>query len=200
MFQAPHPYLNRSKLNYPDATTSKNYSSHSETSQIIFISQALLLRLEHIFAPDEHSELSEPAEVKLNEIFSDLNFVSAVELSLGGNMELVNMERLHWNTERWNDDNHAATHPMADDDFDGNTVTLQPMQIRTFRLDLVAGTTNSPGVTNATPGVTDENNTGPTDQPGGSTDPDENPTTEDGAAMATLHLACIYVAFAGLLF
>ena len=122
--------------------------------------QALLIRLEHTFAPDEDEELSKPVELKLMEIFADIEFVEAVELTLGGNMALENMERLHWNTEGMDNDQHEATHPMATD-FDGNSVTLEPMQIRTFKLDLyeIPGTTT----TTATTGTED------TSEPGSAT-------------------------------
>jgi lysosomal alpha-mannosidase len=45
----------------------------------------LLLRLEHIFAKDEDSVLSQPANVDLRTLFKQLKVVSATELSLGGN-------------------------------------------------------------------------------------------------------------------
>ncbi len=113
----------------------------------------VLIRLEHTYDEGEHPELSAPVTVDLTQLFSDFQFVSAVEMTLGGNMELSAQERLHWNSAAYRD--HPRTHSMARE-FDGANVELQPMEIRTFVLSTSGdGGSTTSATTDGTNGTTD---------------------------------------------
>ena len=72
----------------------------------------LLLRLEHQFALGEDDELSKPTSVKLKGLFNDFTILSVTELNLSANLIKSELE----------------------DDFE---VTLNAMEIRTFKIDVV---------------------------------------------------------------
>ncbi len=94
----------------------------------------VLLRLEHLYDKDDAGgTMTEPATVNLSELFTEFVYAEAVEMTLGGNMELDDMERLHWTSAKYSH-SHKGTHAMKQREFDGSTVELQPMEIRTFML------------------------------------------------------------------
>eukprot|EP00095_Tigriopus_kingsejongensis_P005742 maker-scaffold28_size608977-snap-gene-1.16 protein:Tk05742 transcript:maker-scaffold28_size608977-snap-gene-1.16-mRNA-1 annotation:"hypothetical protein DAPPUDRAFT_207420" len=94
----------------------------------------ILLRLEHFFEAKDNVPSSEPVNVALDQIFAEMEVDTFIETTLGANMVLNQSERLHWNTNKWSMD-HPATHPLGTqpDDF---TITLLPMEIRTFFLTI----------------------------------------------------------------
>ncbi len=90
----------------------------------------VLLRLEHLFDVDEHTQWSQDVTLTLSTMFADdvaFELGSVEEMALGGNVELSALSRLHWETEAYT--GHPDTHPMARD-FDGDNVDLMPQQIR----------------------------------------------------------------------
>ncbi len=54
----------------------------------------VLLRLEHLFAPDEHPLLSQDAQVDLADMFSTINIYAIEETTLGGNIPLSKVRNL----------------------------------------------------------------------------------------------------------
>ena len=94
----------------------------------------MLLRLEHQFAVNEDAELSKPVVVQLKGLFKDFEIVSLTELNLAANRETGSTKTtnvLDWITAMWK----KSVHVRFDDDFD-YSVTLNAMEIRTFKLDV----------------------------------------------------------------
>lgn len=75
-----------------------------------------------------------------DQLFSSFNVLGMLEMGLGGNIQLNEMERLHWNTEKWGPaDRHDPVHKMGGDPAtqgEVGTVELQPMEIKTFLLSV----------------------------------------------------------------
>ncbi|XP_065340981.1 lysosomal alpha-mannosidase [Cloeon dipterum] len=98
--------------------------------------RSLLLRLEHLQNRDDDEVLSKPVTVSLKSLFSGFNVTAARETSLGANRWLSDVKRMEWeidSNEIGLDSNTLAG--GLDDDFN---VTLTPMQIRTFIIDVTA--------------------------------------------------------------
>jgi len=92
-----------------------------------------LIRLEHLFEEGEHSQLSEPVTISLQELFGptglDVGEISFIrETTLGGNQWKDEKETLDWKIKGGK---MAVEKPNNIPDNDDN-ITLQPMQIRTF--------------------------------------------------------------------
>ena len=94
----------------------------------------VLLRLEHVYQPGDHSANSAPVTIDFSDqIFAAFDVTGLVELGLAGNLPLGEMERLHWNTEKWTSEEHARVHPMNAGTADtSEVVTLQPMEIKSY--------------------------------------------------------------------
>ncbi|ESO84761.1 hypothetical protein LOTGIDRAFT_207233 [Lottia gigantea] len=100
--------------------------------------QPFLLRLEHMFEVDEDVDLSKPVNVTLQDLFTTFEITSATELTLGANLPLNQLERLKWMSE------DSKTTPINESRIkyeplklgDDLTVTLNPMQIRTFQIQI----------------------------------------------------------------
>jgi len=96
------------------------------------IGNALIIRLEHFYELNEDPILSQPVTVDLMEFFKPaLNIVGMTELALGANMDISELkERLVFDpeTEILKDIENTR---ISDGPF---SVTLSPMQIRTFRV------------------------------------------------------------------
>lgn len=90
--------------------------------------KSVLLRLEHQFAVDEDEELSKPVTVQLKGLFQDFTILAVTELNLSGN--LVKNQRKHA-VERKRARRQNKILPS--DDFE---ITLNPMEIRTFKLEI----------------------------------------------------------------
>ncbi|CAF4081263.1 unnamed protein product [Adineta steineri] len=96
-----------------------------------------LIRLEHYFELNEDEKYSYPTKIDLQSIFKSIGLINKIlELTLGANLELSQMNRLHWLTD--NDElllqtnNSTKQHSLVD-----TNIILNPMQIRTFRITIV---------------------------------------------------------------
>lgn len=118
----------------------------------------ILLRLEHLFQANETSEYAKPVNVDikvnyqltstlleywilkvwekiliepylcLQDLFTLFNVNKITELSLAANWEKSKLQRLRWQSQ--------GSSNKVSEAKDTNTTTLQPMQIRTFLLDV----------------------------------------------------------------
>jgi lysosomal alpha-mannosidase len=93
-----------------------------------------IVRIEHFYEKDEDSLLSQPVTINLEQVFSNLFKLKAVqELALGANMDVDELNnRLKWNTNNFFKDQSSKTSngkSIFDYEF-----TFETMQIRTFRL------------------------------------------------------------------
>lgn len=98
----------------------------------------LLLRLGHQFAVGEDATLSQPVEVDVAQLLSVYKPVSLIETTLSANQEKASQqkEKIQWQYAL--QDKVVKNNLLARlDGVDGLKVTLQPMQIRTFIVDLV---------------------------------------------------------------
>ncbi|XP_062965767.1 lysosomal alpha-mannosidase isoform X2 [Cynocephalus volans] len=88
----------------------------------------LLLRLEHQFAVGEDSgrNLSSPVTLDLRDLFSTFTITRLQETTLAANQLRASASRLKWTP------NTGPTHHPTPSLLDPATVTLQPMEIRTF--------------------------------------------------------------------
>lgn len=85
----------------------------------------LLIRLEHILEKDEDPQLSKDVTVDLGDLFLSFTVDNLEEMTLAGNIPLSEKTRLGWPGST--DDGSTKFVPR-----EGFTVTLAPMQIRTF--------------------------------------------------------------------
>lgn len=93
-----------------------------------------LLRLEHVYDIGEHSTLSEPVTLILDDLLADYTITSAVETTLGGNQWASEVSRLPWTTA---DDHQQPLKVSTKFQPVGKTsVTLLPMEIRTFIIQM----------------------------------------------------------------
>nr|CAD7581285.1 unnamed protein product [Timema californicum] len=90
----------------------------------------LLVRLEHILEKNEDSDLSQEVNIDLQRMLSTATVLSFYETTIDGNTRLQEVDRLQWyitdTRERGSPDRHTYNF----------TVTLSPMQIRTFLVQL----------------------------------------------------------------
>ncbi|XP_049857125.1 lysosomal alpha-mannosidase-like isoform X1 [Schistocerca gregaria] len=99
---------------------------------------ALLLRIEHILEKTDDPDLSKPVTINLKDVFAPFSIKSARETTLGANQWLSDSKRLKWRVES-NDihrdtySRHSSSYYYDDDDL---TITLNPMQIRTFIIEV----------------------------------------------------------------
>jgi len=96
--------------------------------------RSLLLRLEHLQDKEDDPQLSKPATVSLKGLFSAFDVISARETSLGANQWLGQVKRMDWPVES-NEIDVDSKEANLDLDDDLN-VTLNPMQIRTFIIEV----------------------------------------------------------------
>jgi len=87
-----------------------------------------ILRLAHAFGVGEDSKLSNPVTVDLSALFSNVTINVIEEVSLTTNQHVNQMRPLNWNIEN----DAKASIPFAVVPFDGETVTINPMDVRTF--------------------------------------------------------------------
>lgn len=100
--------------------------------------KSMLVRLEHFYELNEDDELSQPAKVNLKNVLDKtFNLVKIEELALGGNMPIDELnEKLEWTSENTDynemiNETHKVYKQIDPNNFE---VTLNPMEIRTFRL------------------------------------------------------------------
>lgn len=98
----------------------------------------LLLRLGHQFAVEEDSILSQNIEVDVAELLSAFKPVGIIETTLSANQDKATQqkEKIQW---KYSLNNKVIKNNLLArlDGVDGFKVTLQPMQIRTFIVDLL---------------------------------------------------------------
>ncbi|KAK7113104.1 lysosomal alpha-mannosidase-like [Littorina saxatilis] len=112
--------------------------------------QPFLLRLEHFYEKGEDPVLSQPATVNLQDLFIPFDIIAATELTLGGDMVLSELNKLQWNYPH-EDDHYQNSNQKKDSvlEFksekagkntvdDPLTLTLNPMEIRTFQITVKA--------------------------------------------------------------
>jgi len=87
-----------------------------------------ILRLSHQFAVGEDPTLSQPVTVDLSNLFSKLKINSIKEVSLTTNQDVKDMKPFAWNVAGNTNKNEVS----AEVPFDGVSVTIDPMDIRTF--------------------------------------------------------------------
>ncbi|UJR27289.1 hypothetical protein I4U23_008584 [Adineta vaga] len=94
----------------------------------------ILFRVEHFYEPNEHSTLSKSITLDMNKIFNKHQLLDAKEVTLGANMyKTESFERLKWSINATSEDKKGR-HEMPN--FNGKTVELHPMQIRSFIIKL----------------------------------------------------------------
>ncbi|XP_059099516.1 lysosomal alpha-mannosidase-like [Tigriopus californicus] len=93
----------------------------------------LVIRLENIYGPGEVPNADQPIVVNLEGLFKDIQVNGVVELSLGANLPLEDSSRLHWTTSSFNAE-HERVHPMSRSIMKESRVTLNSMDIRTFKI------------------------------------------------------------------
>ncbi|KAK7789693.1 hypothetical protein R5R35_011514 [Gryllus longicercus] len=99
--------------------------------------RSLLVRLEHILEKGEDPKLSKSVTVSLKNLFAPFEIVSARETMLGANEWKKDSSRLQWKTESNSIDRHEDTHQGSlNHAEDILSVTLEPMQIRTFVVEV----------------------------------------------------------------
>jgi len=91
-----------------------------------------LLRLSHQFAVGEDPVLSQPVTVNLATLFNGIPLNNLTEVSLTANQPASEIEKnmYKWNTIGPNANVNLMTYPLKP--FDGISVTINPMDIRTF--------------------------------------------------------------------
>ena len=94
-----------------------------------------LIRLEHIFEEGEHSQLSEPVTISLQEVFGptglDIGQISFIrETTLGGNQWKDEKEALDWKIK--GEESSKSTKECGNNQSMKDEIVLQPMDIRTF--------------------------------------------------------------------
>ncbi|CAH1405830.1 unnamed protein product [Nezara viridula] len=92
---------------------------------------SILLRLEHIGDPSSDPKLAVPVTIDLENLFSGLEITGIQEMSLGANMKKSEVSRLSWKSEC---DNKIRL--SAEDHRETFRITVQPMQIKTFLLQV----------------------------------------------------------------
>ncbi|XP_078285445.1 lysosomal alpha-mannosidase [Rhinoraja longicauda] len=92
--------------------------------------ETVVLRLEHQFELGESEVYSKPQTVNLSRIFSAFEITSVEEMSLGFNQRRKDMSRLTWNSVQGTEGSRP---------FSMTSVTLSPMEIRTFRISVRHG-------------------------------------------------------------
>ena len=83
----------------------------------------LLLRIEHQFAVGEDDEFSRAVTVQLKGLFKDFTIQAVTELNLSANQEKKQLKRAK----------RGSKISFCNDDFE---ITLKPMEIRTFKLEI----------------------------------------------------------------
>jgi lysosomal alpha-mannosidase len=89
-----------------------------------------LIRVEHYFELNEDEEYSHPVTIDLQSIFKSIGTISnTVELTLGGNFPLAELQRLNWVTS-----DNESSRVTKEQSLNDSSVRLIPMQIRTFEV------------------------------------------------------------------
>merc|ERR1711871_328814 len=107
-------------------TLTNNYAEHNDGK--------LLLRLSHLYEAGEHPTLATPVTVDLSKVFNEpnLRITDAVETTLTGNRPLSEIKHFKWATVDGPKDPSAPTPFEERVPFKYPTVTIRPMEVRTF--------------------------------------------------------------------
>ncbi|CAF2739012.1 unnamed protein product [Rotaria sp. Silwood2] len=94
----------------------------------------ILFRIEHIYDRNEHSKLSKSISIEIHKIFNNHKLLEAKEVTLGANMYKTEaFDRLKWTPDSTYEDKSEYNQTP---NFDGQTIHLDPMQIRSFIIKL----------------------------------------------------------------
>lgn len=94
-------------------------------------SGAITFRLAHLYSYDEDAVLSKPATINLLSLFSHLEPFEMTEMILTGQQPLSASKRLYWKT---GDNSGQDFKTKMDSQQDPFTITLLPMEIKTFEV------------------------------------------------------------------
>src|SRR5689334_9713185 len=93
----------------------------------------ILVRLQHIFAINEDSRLSQPVTVNLSKMISHLLPISISEMSITNNQLKDDIHRLHWNTLGvLEESDKFSTNSTSTENLQDYQIQLRPLEIRTF--------------------------------------------------------------------
>ena len=97
----------------------------------------VLFRLAHVYAAGEAGDLSQPVTVDVTSLFV-FGVQDVVELSLSANSLAGSHTPLQWKTDEvmTDKDGSEGGKPTVRDTFNGVTVTIAPMEVRTFEARL----------------------------------------------------------------
>jgi len=95
----------------------------------------MIIRLEHFYEKDEDAKLSKPVTIQLKGLFADFQIISVTELNLSANQLLAEKKMWDWNIIN-DDDENKDNVPLDKHIADKYEITLQPMQIRTFKIEI----------------------------------------------------------------
>ncbi|CAF4288715.1 unnamed protein product, partial [Rotaria sordida] len=97
-------------------------------------SKVFLIRIEHYFELNEDETYSKSVQIDLQILFNTLGKIKdLVELTLGGNLPLNEMNRLVWKT---NDNQSSYWKSTNSNLLQSTIVTLNPMEIKNFQVTL----------------------------------------------------------------
>ena len=89
----------------------------------------LLIRLAHLFAVNDQSDLAQPVTIDISQLFKR-NLVSLKEVSLTANQPVQNVRKIQQELSKKSAE--AVHNPVQRGSLNGTTVTITPMEIRTF--------------------------------------------------------------------
>jgi len=118
--QTQDSYLRSALPDNVDLMTLSVYGNNQST---------LLIRLVHLFAVNDQSDLARPVTIDLSQLFKR-NLVSLQAVSLTANQPVQNVRKIQ--QELWQKSRETMNSPIERGSLDGTQVTITPMEIRTF--------------------------------------------------------------------
>ena len=129
----PAGIINKYNVNFTGMVTELPPNVHLLTLQVWGLN-TYLLRLEHQFEADE-TPYNQPVDISLAKLFVFTSITEVNELVLSGNAPLSSVHRMKWETDDGEASSETQHKPVEGPNF---TVTLKPMEIRTFEVKIVA--------------------------------------------------------------